>query len=95
MTYEIRGKVFNVLVLNSILAGAFLSVVVRKGGPLLFETAPELLWIGLAFLALSLPLYPVLHTWGRVYKNFDLSFWRFLAAALVGAVVAPVIHSLM
>lgn len=95
MTYEMSSKAFNVLLINSILAGAFLMVLVRRGGPLLFETVPGSLWSGLAFLALVLPMYPALAIWTRTHKSFELGFGRYLVGALLGALLAPVVQNLL
>ena len=90
-SYEIPKKHFNVLVINSILGAGLLSGIVRGLGPRFLEFIPEFVWVGFAFLVLFLPLYPVGSFFAR-QKGKDLSFWRYLAGALVGAVIAPLVQ---
>lgn len=93
--YEIPKRHFNVLAINSVLGAGLLSGIVWSLGPRFLEFIPEFVWWGFAFLVLFLPLYPVISLYTRVRKGKDLSFWRYLTGALVGAVVAPLIQILL
>lgn len=92
MSYEIGKVRFALLTVNSILAGALLGGVVRMWGPQVLGGRFEPLCVGVGFLALFLPLYPVVSTWKQARSGKDLSFGRYLAGALAGAIVAPIIY---
>jgi hypothetical protein len=80
---------------TSALAGAFLMFLVGFLIPRLLAPVlvlPPVVWAGLGFLVLMLPMYPVRRAEARLAQpTRELSFKRFLMAMLLGSVVGALV----
>lgn len=95
MSFQVDRVPLGFLTVNSILAGGLLGGAAMKWGPQLFAGLPELLWIAIGFVAVVVPLYPVIDIWKQARTGEALSLVRYLSGVLVGAVITPAIYYLL
>lgn len=91
---ELRVKrwEFNALVIEAILAGAFVMAAIFGGAPRLLErylTLPQPVWVGLGMFVLFWAIYPGLNVYSRNGQGREISAGRaLLVSSLVGVVAA-------
>jgi hypothetical protein len=77
---------FNVLTIESILAGAALMVLASVGAPRLIPGVPQFVWSGLGFFLLGLATIPFQSAYAR-FRAHEFSISRRLTGAVIGAVL--------